>query len=538
MNWTLQKKVALGFLGVLAVLFLIQYATYRGMMDFIDSARNVEHTQQVLEKINALRVSLKDAESDQRGFIITGQPDYLNRFYEAQRNIREEYQELRLLVGDNPQQIKLLDQLFPVIRKRIELLDRAITLRQNQGLPAALKFIGTGQSKAAMDEAYALFEELKADERRQLHLRNAMVDAKAQQTFMLFIAGAFLVIFIFLVLQSIVRREIGERQKKEEELRKSEERYQLAALGTNDGLWDWEVDSDRIYLSPRWKSILGYLDDEMKNYTYEWFSRIHPDDVDAVTRKLDAIKAGDEIILEAEYRLKHKDGSYRWVLNRGIAAVNDDGTASRIAGSLSDITFRKLEEQKLFYKATHDTLTGLYNREQLMSQLTQAMSAAKRHKFPLSLTIADLDKFKQINDTYGHLLGDKVLLTFSKIIREGTRTEDLAARFGGDEFCLVFPHTPAEKVKTLLDRIRRKLEDTVFETASGETCSLTATFGVCQLTPDILTPTEFFEKADQALYMGKRERNTVWIYDEMFLKDVHPEEIKQHQTQRREARDD
>jgi PAS domain S-box-containing protein len=144
-----------------------------------------------------------------------------------------------------------------------------------------------------------------------------------------------------------LQEEVAERISAEKALRKSEERYVLAALGANDGIWDWDFETGEAYVSPRWKSMLGYGENEMKDVIGEWKRAIHPDDYDDAMLHLHNYLEGGAPEYRMEYRLRHKDGSYRWILTKGACFRNPQGKAYRMAGSHTDITERKLAEQAL-----------------------------------------------------------------------------------------------------------------------------------------------------------------------------------------------
>lgn len=141
--------------------------------------------------------------------------------------------------------------------------------------------------------------------------------------------------------------EITERKKTEEALRKSEERYALAVLGANDGIWDRDLETGDVYFSPRWKEMIGYEDHELVNDLCEWKSRIHPEDHDRVTNILQWYLGGHIPVYEVEFQLKSKDGSYRWIRSRGACMRDPWGNPYRIAGSHTDITYRKRIENAL-----------------------------------------------------------------------------------------------------------------------------------------------------------------------------------------------
>ena len=141
--------------------------------------------------------------------------------------------------------------------------------------------------------------------------------------------------------------DITERVKAEQQLRLSEERWQLAVRGNNDGLWDWDARTKQVFYSARWKQILGYEDHEISNSPEEWESRVHPDDFPRVQKVLDDHLNRKTAYYTPEYRIRAKDGTYKWVLARGQALWDEQGQAVRMVGSHTDITERKLAEQAL-----------------------------------------------------------------------------------------------------------------------------------------------------------------------------------------------
>ncbi|MBC8018148.1 MAG: EAL domain-containing protein, partial [Verrucomicrobia bacterium] len=256
-----------------------------------------------------------------------------------------------------------------------------------------------------------------------------------------------------------LEEEVTERKKSEEALRESEESYALAAQGSNDGLWDWDLQNNAIYFSSRWKSMLGYDDDEIGNQPEEWLSRIHPDDRPEIEVRIAAHISGRNAHFEDEFRIMHRDGTYHWMLTRGLAVRNMSGQAYRMAGSQTDIMSRKTATEQLVYNAFHDALTDLPNRSLFMDRLQHVITTAARRGDPLyAVLFLDMDRFKIVNDCLGHLIGDKLLVAVGLKLVECIRPGDTVARLGGDEFSVLLENVSELKdAVDVADRIHHKL---------------------------------------------------------------------------------
>ena len=160
-------------------------------------------------------------------------------------------------------------------------------------------------------------------------------------------------------------------------------------------------------------------------------------------------------------------------------------------------------ETELRRMAHADPLTGLRNRRYLGKHLATAMASSRRHGHQLSIAVCDVDNFKVINDTYGHSVGDEVLKAIAVVLRDGVRSEDAVARFGGDEFCLVFPHVGATEASRAVERIRRSVEDLALH-VEDVAVPVSATFGIAELTADMASSQALFDAADRALIIAKQ----------------------------------
>ena len=223
----------------------------------------------------------------------------------------------------------------------------------------------------------------------------------------------------------------------EEALRESEERYALAADGANDGLWDWDIATNEVYFSSRWKSMLGYEENEIGRGIDEWFGRVHPEDIEPLRAKISEHLTGDSPHFEKEHRVLHRDGTYRWMVSRGLAVRMDNGTPARMAGSQRDTTAEKVS----------DPLTRLPNRMLCVDRLGYMLSRARRQQdYICAVLFLDIDRFNMINNSFGHAAGDCLLIALSKRLDASVRSPDTVSRFGGvhtvarmggDQFCIL-----------------------------------------------------------------------------------------------------
>lgn len=223
-----------------------------------------------------------------------------------------------------------------------------------------------------------------------------------------------------------------------EALRASEERYTLIAQAANDGLWDWDLITGTISFSQRWKAIIGFQDREIGNEPAEWFDRVHPDDREGLNARLMAYLRLLTSTFEYEYRMLHRDNTYRWMRCRGIAVWSSSGQAVRIVGSQTDIHERKLVEQRLLHNTLHDSLTGLANRTQFMDRLEHVITRTRHGaSSPFAVLCLDLDRFTLINDSLGYLVGDELLIAVARRLERGLRPGDTLARLSSDEFAVL-----------------------------------------------------------------------------------------------------
>ncbi|MFL5418864.1 MAG: EAL domain-containing protein [Myxococcales bacterium] len=297
--------------------------------------------------------------------------------------------------------------------------------------------------------------------------------------------------------------DVTERRRTERALRDSEERYALAARGANDGLWDWDLVANRVYLSPRWKAMLGLGEGDIGGNPDGWLGRVHPDDHARLTADIAAHVEGRSAHLESEIRIRHADGTWRTMLVRGAAVRDGSGKATRMAGSQTDITDRKRAEEKLLHDALHDGLTGLPNRALFMDRVGQAMAfQARRSDYRFAVLMLDVDRFKTVNESLGHAMGDRLLASVAKRVWRCVRPGDTVARLSGDEFAVLLEdYAVAEEPRRVADRIIAEMAAP--HDLGGTEVFTSASVGVAVGRPELGKPEDLLRDADVALYRAK-----------------------------------
>jgi diguanylate cyclase (GGDEF)-like protein/PAS domain S-box-containing protein len=288
----------------------------------------------------------------------------------------------------------------------------------------------------------------------------------------------------------------------QEALKESEERYALAARGANDGLWDWNLMTGAVYFSPRWKAMLGFGEREIDDRLEEWLGRVHDADRERVKEEIAAHQRGLTPHFESEHRLLHKDGSFRWMLSRGLAVHDPTGKASRMAGSQTDITERKVS----------DPLTGLPNRLLFIDRLGRLIKHSKRRKDHLfAVLFLDLDAFKMVNDSLGHLAGDQLLVGVATRLEKCLRSSDTVARLGetftvarlgGDEFTILLDDIkePADANRAA-ERLMKALAPPFLLT--GKEVFTSISIGIALSNTAYEEPEDMLRDADTAMYRAK-----------------------------------
>ncbi len=305
------------------------------------------------------------------------------------------------------------------------------------------------------------------------------------------------------IANAALQTEISERKLAEEFLRESEERLSLALKAAGQSIFDSDLKTGEIIVSPEYAIMLGYGPAEFSETTAKWIERLHPDDREAIVAVYTAYIKGEIPEYKVEFRQKTKDGGWKWILSLGEIIKRDaDGNPLRMIGTHTDITERKQAEETIRYLATHDALTNLPGLRLAKDRISMALELAKRNKTLAAIMYIDLDGFKDVNDKYGHDAGDILLKEMGKRLLSCVRKVDTVARIGGDEFVLVLTGLQSPDGAALIARRALHLMSEPID-LHGKLATVGASIGIA-LYPDHGNDAEsLIKRADEAMYVIK-----------------------------------
>ncbi|MCX6078258.1 MAG: PAS domain S-box protein, partial [Chloroflexi bacterium] len=325
--------------------------------------------------------------------------------------------------------------------------------------------------------------------------------------------------------------EITAQKLAEEALRYAHWKLESTIEGTQAGTWEWNVQTGEMTFNEIWAQMLGYsLAELVPTSLKTWEMLIHPNDVIRAGELFAHHFMGKLLYYECELRMKHKDGHWVWIQDRGqVITRTEDNKPLLMLGTHTDISARKAAEEKIRLLNTElenltltDFLTNLFNRRYFMLRGTEAVKRVMRNKEPLSLLMLDIDWFKKVNDDYGHEVGDWALQHVAGVLKSSLREIDILARIGGEEFAVLLPNMGQDEAAVLAERVRKLIQDTPFETG-GEAIPITISLGAAVFENGMADIDDLLRNADAALYEAKHSgRNRVVIFQD----NLPPAEVK------------
>lgn len=304
-------------------------------------------------------------------------------------------------------------------------------------------------------------------------------------------------------------KRVQELEKQIENQFKEEEKGFLVNFpwAGNLGQWYWYLDRNQVIFNDRKVCTLGYDPQEIGEIGFEFFTtKLHPDDYERVMDNMRRHLHGITDAYESEYRIQHKDGHYLWYYDRGTVTQKDEnGKPLLLQGIVFDITESKKIEEQLRNLSERDVLTNFYNHRMFFEKITKYIEISRIQKTPFSLMMFDIDRFKKINDEFGHLVGDDVLRRISSLLYNQKRSNDLLFRYGGEEFFVIFPETDLEGALQASKRIHQSIQ----ELSIPKVGNITVSMGIIEYRkPESID--EMVKRVDDLMYDAKKAgRNTI-----------------------------
>lgn len=299
-------------------------------------------------------------------------------------------------------------------------------------------------------------------------------------------------------------QDVTARRLALEPLRASEQRLAYVLDGAGLGTFDWSTRARHVSFNRRTADMLGYEPEDLPNDPDAWFSMVHPQDASLSARRIYRHLRGDAESFEVEQRMRGSHGQWIWIAARGRVTERDArGLAMRVSGTLLDVTKRRAMLDQAHHLALHDPLTDLPNARLLRDRLFVAIQTARRARGQVAVVFIDLDRFKPVNDEYGHGVGDLVLKATAMRLRSGLRASDTVARLGGDEFVAILTHCATrddveQTIERLIDQLQAPFR------VEGHVLSMGVSAGVALYPGDGRDAQTLIRNADAAMYEVKR----------------------------------
>ena len=318
-------------------------------------------------------------------------------------------------------------------------------------------------------------------------------------------------------------------------LRSHAKRLEVIAEATHDSLWEWDFATDRVWRGGKLAVLYGISPEHVEPTIDWWRRRIHPEDQERVWNSLRQAIDNGQSHWKEEYRLRHENGQYVILSDKGVLMRDRQNRPLRLVGGTVDVSAQRRTEERLVHNAFHDPLTGLPNRELFVDRLDQAMDKYRQnHKgFPPAVLFMDIDRFKVVNDSLGHAIGDEMLIAISGRLKRHLRSGDTAARFGGDEFTMLLDGVEdAASAGSVAERIQRSFA--VPFSIGAQQITISASIGVALASEDIERSEEILRQADLAMYRAKAGgRSRTQMFEPAF--DAHARTLLQRESELRQS---
>ena len=507
---TLLKTKRLIWSAVFALVTLVALLSYFSGKRYLAAVNAVEHTLSVESAIADTLSLLKDAETGQRGYLLTGDEQFLEPYATARRDIPALFTHLKALTQSDSNQTSHLAKVETLMREKYAFMDSTIEARRQGDVDRGLQLVRLGRGKQLMDSMRAEFAEMSKRETQTLQSRKE--EARSAELTATWGIGIGSLVTGVLALLSLltVNRDVQELRQTAEELAKSEQYFRLLTEHTSDLVRLLDAKTGKAtYVSPSVERLLGYTVEEFTSLPA--LSLVHPDDLPAVVAFLRDIKVPVKLTGVDTYRMRRKSGEYRWLENRWVARQNAKGEVVELHTVARDVTERRIADEQLRGQAsellrlsTRDELTGLYNRRGFLRAAGKSFGQAAHDARAAALIFVDLNGMKRVNDELGHDVGDSALCDAASVLNAAHTDGDVIARLGGDEFVVFALDFTASELDALRLRLRQ-LCDRETE-AHDRPYRLSMSAGAAFMPGSATSLEQLLDEADAAMYAQKNAR--------------------------------
>jgi diguanylate cyclase (GGDEF)-like protein len=562
-----QKHDYYAALGVIAIsLLMLAGGAYTARLPDRQKAqgRQVSHTYTVLERLHLLALHVTEAETGQRGFLLSGQPDYLAPYITADEQIDDDLNDLERLTADDARQRSRLAELRRAITAKLDELKETIAVQKQLRAEEALTIVLSGRGKQLMDVIRQHIREMEIGEEQLLQSRLTAWNNAASQSRNIMLAASsivyVLVFAVYLALHKLARQRhaIAEAERRANAIQRAETERLVRIVKLQNEIvgqaMDLEASMQLITehtqaLTCAEGGIVEMLDDDEMVYRAATGTaaphiglrlkaanslsgrclienavlRCDDSETDPRVDREACRKVGLRSMVVVPLRHNGQAVGVLKVMSSCVSAFdNEDVTTLQLMAGLLSATLSEAiaanairvanedlarANAHLERLATTDGLTGLKNHRTFQGSLVTEYARARRYETPLSIVLLDVDHFKTFNDTFGHPAGDAVLCRVGSLLQQTARTTDIVARYGGEEFALLLPETPSEGAECIAERLRQAVA-----AAGWDHRNVTVSVGVSSLEDDTPSPAALVEAADRALYTSKRNgRNRLTV---------------------------
>jgi diguanylate cyclase (GGDEF)-like protein/PAS domain S-box-containing protein len=497
--------------GVIFVLFtIVALLSYFSSQRYLAALRAVEHSQAVQSAVQGSLSLLKDAETGQRGYILTREQQFLEPYDSAKREIPSFLARLEQLTVTDAVEQRRLREMRELVEQKLADIDETIRLRDRSDAPVAVGLARSVHGKQIMDAIRAIAWQMLEREEGLLQQRKRAAKDAERMAFWSVGVGSAVTILLALFSLLTVHRDVQELKRTAEELAKSEEHYRLLTEQASDLVRLLTLEGGTTYVSPSVERLLGYTVAEF--LALRPLALMHPEETEIGRQILLAVRDGKTEGGTSTYRLRHKSGHFLWFEVRWGVRRDAQGKALEIHTASRDVTERRdavarldAYAQELKSLSLRDELTALYNRRGFLEVANQTHALAIREGRPAALLFVDLNGMKRINDELGHDQGDAALVDAARVLSETLRGCDTVARLGGDEFVAFVLDVTPKHVDAVRGRLRELADIRVAE--HDRPFRLSMSVGAAYLPVGSTSSIEaLLDEADQAMYLQKNAR--------------------------------